>query len=107
MTKNLALKTLVKICIPDVKSLQSPPDESHTPRWKITALAADDTISIVWVAKEGDPTNDALPERKKPAIEAHFAGTKKEFLKFRQKIHSFQREAVVSIDISRVLLNMK
>lgn len=109
---NIALNTLLAVCMPDEKSLALPVN-TKAPCWQQSALkGCEERVQIMWVAKEG--AND------KPKIEAHFAGSKDACNKYRQThpllpkgtvqvkkgLAGVSRDALVGVDASEQSQNI-
>ena len=73
--KFVAFNTLIKVALPSEKDLASLPRPGFG--WQITALKNCDDLQIVWCAKDGG-------EKMRPIIQAHFAGSYKDCLRFTQ-----------------------
>ena len=74
--RNIALNTLLAICMPDEKSLASQAN-FNVPCWQQSSLkGCSDRVQLVWVAKAGNVN--------KPKVEAHFCGKREECNNFRQ-----------------------
>ena len=75
--RNIALNTLLAICMPDETSLASQANFT-VPCWQQSALKGGcaDRVQLVWVAKAGNVN--------KPKVEAHFCGKREECNNFRQ-----------------------
>jgi hypothetical protein len=73
---NVCFNTLLAVCLPDVSLLYAPLSQKQEPSWYMTCLkGCQDLLFIVWVART---TNG------RSIIEAHFAGSRRECLRFTQ-----------------------
>lgn len=82
--KFIAFNTLIKVALPSEKDLASLPRPGFG--WQITALKNCDDLQIVWCAKDGGakmPGGD-MKKKMRPIIQAHFAGSYKDCLRFTQ-----------------------
>ncbi|CAB9513161.1 polymerase alpha-associated DNA helicase A [Seminavis robusta] len=79
--KNICFNTLVAIATPDLKSLKGgrvPPMQG----WKLSCLSGggSEELYVVWIVRANKSGED-------PTVEAHYAGEKKDCLRFAQKNH--------------------
>lgn len=101
MHRNLAYTTLLALSQPSYSDIETLPDESR--RWHITCLQKGNLVQIVWIAKEfewsGGPQIHYVG-----TIEAHFAGSWSECLRFTQNHHQVPSDALaVKSDLSGIV----
>jgi AAA domain/Uncharacterized conserved protein (DUF2075) len=83
--KNICLNTLFTIAKPDEKALYAKIPLKKKPSWYISSLSEHRDRRIVWIAKQLDVQT----------VEAHFAGSYKECLRFTQMHHDVPEEACI------------
>jgi hypothetical protein len=85
--KNICFNTLLAVATPLLKNLCSRPRADSL--WQRSCLTGNHDLHIVWIAKAHDPF--------KNLIEAHFAGSRKECLRFVQMYHDKVPETACNV----------
>lgn len=95
--KNISFNTLLALCTPSLREIDTPPVCRPRPCWQITALKGHrDSLSIVWVATRGHL----------PTIQAHFVGTRRQCLRFIQTQRNLpQCACIVQRDLNGIMEN--
>lgn len=94
--KNICLNTLHAVATPDISAIGPWIPRREHPSWYTSFLRGyGDQLRIVWIAREGN---------QKPIIEAHFAGSQHECIRFIQVHSDVPMEArSVEPDLSRIV----
>ena len=104
MHKNLAFNTLLAVAEPRCRDIERlPSKETSKPRWNITCLRGGTLVQIVWIAKEFE-WNGGAQIHYVGTVEAYFAGSWADCLRFTQVHHQIPKDArPVKRDLSGIV----